>query len=290
MGNGATLATGGNMGEIVVTGLGVVALGAAAYLLYRYRDAAASPTSSRPPAESASERLAEAVRTLAATLAAGFVGGLLVAGFGGRLFMRLVAATSSETVQGRLTEADEVIGEVTFGGSVFLIMFSSSFGILGGFAFYLLRRWLPARSIAGGLAVAGLGAGVLVRPTEFLDPESIDFEILGPVWFAALFALALIVMLGTVTATLIDSWTPRWPTPEVSPKGVAGLLPILMLGALGPGLVVLAPVVLVKAFVPKGRLVADGSTFATTIRLVLLGAAVVGWGWTFSAAVDIVRR
>lgn len=277
------------MGEVIVTVLGVVALAAAAYLLFRYRKATAASTSSLPPPESVSERLVESVRTMAAMLAAGFVGGLLVAGFGGRLFMRLVAATSDETVQGRLTEADEVVGEVTLGGSVFLIGFSSGFGILGGLAFYLLRRWLPARSIVGGLVVAGLGAGVLVRPTEFLDPESIDFEILGPAWFAALFALVLIVLLGMVTAVLIDSWTPYWPSPAVSVRGIAGLLPILMLGALGPGLAVLAPVVLMKAFVPRGRLVAQGSRMAMTIRLVVIGAAVAGWGWTLSAAVEIVR-
>ena len=47
----------------------------------------------------------DALRTLACVLTAGFVAGLLVVGFGGRLAMRVLAATSGSTAQGRSTDA-----------------------------------------------------------------------------------------------------------------------------------------------------------------------------------------
>ncbi len=51
------------------------------------------------------------------------VAGFLVPGLGGRLFMRVLAATSGSGAQGRLTEADEVVGDITFDGSLGFVIF-----------------------------------------------------------------------------------------------------------------------------------------------------------------------
>ncbi len=48
----------------------------------------------------------------------GIGSGLLIAGAGGRLAMRLLAATAGDGAQGRETEAEEIVGRITTGGSI----------------------------------------------------------------------------------------------------------------------------------------------------------------------------
>ena len=50
----------------------------------------------------------------------GLASGIPVAGAGGRLGMRLLAATAGDAAQGRMTEADEVVGRITIGGVFWL--------------------------------------------------------------------------------------------------------------------------------------------------------------------------
>src|SRR4051794_28856558 len=49
----------------------------------------------------------------AITLTAGIVAGITVIGAGGRLAMRLLAVTAGDDAQGRITEADQVVGAIT---------------------------------------------------------------------------------------------------------------------------------------------------------------------------------
>src|SRR5688500_18331910 len=69
---------------------------------------------------------------IGASLVAGVAAGVLAAGAGGRLVMRLLAATSPD-VHGSLTEAGEKIGEITVGGTLALILFAGvPAGVLSG--------------------------------------------------------------------------------------------------------------------------------------------------------------
>lgn len=233
--------------------------------------------------------MAEAARTTSAALAGGVLAGFLVAGFGGRLLMRVVALTSNEAAQGRLTEADEVVGRVTGGGTAFLVTFVGLFsGIIGALSMLLFRRFLPDRSWAAGLTVAGVIGGVLARPSDLLNPDSIDFEILGPGWFAAALGVALIAGLGIVGAELIDTFTNHWPTPTLGFKGLTGLLPLLLLGALGPALLVAVPVLALRSAVRPGRFLGHRSTAANVLAAALIVAGVVGWLWILVAVGEIV--
>lgn len=181
-------------------------------------------------------RLRETVRGAAAAVTGGTLAGFLVAGFGGRLLMRIIGATSDEAAaQRRLTEAGEVVGVVTGGGTAFFVFFGAGIGLLGGVAYFLVRPWLPRRSVAAGVVAAGIGAGVLARPIDLLNPESVDFEILGPRWPAVAMALLLIVGLGVVGAVLIDTFTRSWPEPAATRKGVAGIAPLAVVLGFGPG-------------------------------------------------------
>src|SRR5687768_14898996 len=59
------------------------------------------------------DRLAITVGRASGMVLGACLAGVLTLGAGTRLMMRVLAATSSDDVQGRLTEADEVIGEVS---------------------------------------------------------------------------------------------------------------------------------------------------------------------------------
>ena len=271
----------------VVTALGVVAVGAAVLLGVWLRDARTGSTPLGPDAGSRA-KISEATRTISASLAGGVVAGLLVAGLGGRLLMRLVAVTSDESAQGRLTEADEVVGRVTAGGTVGLVVFVGLFsGIFGGLGLSLFRRFLPSRSWVAGLVVAGAIGGFLARPVDLLNPDSIDFSILGPRWFAAALGVALIGGLGIVGAELIDTLTDRWPDPALSPAGLAGLLPLVLLGLLGPGLLVVLPVLAIVALVRPGQFVADSPGLGHAVSGLAITAGVLGWLWIVVAAGQI---
>ena len=107
--------------------------------------------------------------SIAAVLAAGAVAGLAVGGLVGRLVMRISAAVSEPGVQGSLTEADEVIGEITLGGTVGFAIFVGLFGgVVAAGLFLLVRPWLPGSPIASGAMVGTVVMGML-GPADPLD-------------------------------------------------------------------------------------------------------------------------
>src|SRR4051812_39756273 len=64
---------------------------------------------------------------LAVGVVAGIGAGVLVAGAGGRLIMRLLALTADERSQGLETEAEEIVGRITTGGTVSFVVFTALF-------------------------------------------------------------------------------------------------------------------------------------------------------------------
>jgi hypothetical protein len=104
-------------------------------------------------------------RLVAAALGAGVVAGVLVAGAGGRLVMRLLALTSPD-VEGSLTEGGATVGDISLDGTLGLIPFGGvPAGHLSGLLYALVRP-APPPGRAGGLArrprargVAGLRRG-----------------------------------------------------------------------------------------------------------------------------------
>ncbi len=104
---------------------------------------------------------------LTVAMGSGVAAGVLAAGAGGRLVMRLLAVTAGADAQGRLTEADEIVGRITVSGTLGFVVFTALFaGLASGAAYMLLRRLLPAGR-AGGLAY---GALLLVVAGARLDP------------------------------------------------------------------------------------------------------------------------
>jgi hypothetical protein len=220
--------------------------------------------------------------------------GVLVIGAGGRLAMRLLAITSGDDAQGRVTEANEVVGQITLEGTIGFILFNGVFGGLVAGALYLLvRRLLPPRWV-GGIA---FGIGLLVVFGTTIDPlrsDNPDFDIVGPGWLSVLVFVTLSLVFGLVMASFMaraSAWLPvisaEWKVlvryiPAAVVAAIA--LPITVFFVLVGGVVVLATRsdrivrwVNSRAFITAGRVV-----LATLIALFLPTA--------ITSIVDIATR
>ena len=132
-----------------------------------------------------------------------------------------------------------------------------------------------------------VGADSLARPLDLLAPESIDFEILGPLWLAVGFAVGLIMLLGTATCVLADRWVQQRPKPTCSVRGICGLLPFLPL--ILSGLVaVIVPVLIAGRTARPERQRIDATPKDQVFAAVLVVAAIAGWAWTLAAAAEII--
>ena len=196
----------------------------------------------RPPRKAGEAAPTPTLRRLvAAALGAGLVAGVLVAGAGGRLVMRLLALTSSE-VEGSLTEGGATVGDISLDGTLGLILFGGvPAGLLSGALYALVRPALPPGR-AGGLA---LGVMLLVLAATRIDPmrsDNFDFGLLGPPWLAVLAFTILALLQGVLVVALAERWAPRTgdiPSRRVvmATRIVAGILVLVALpgfvGALG---------------------------------------------------------
>jgi hypothetical protein len=228
-------------------------------------------------------------------LTAGVVSGVLVLGLGLRLMMRVAAATSPESAQGRLTDADEVVGEVTLGGTMFLVL---GVGVLGGMvgvaAWSTLRRWLPERSVMAGVVMAAVATGMLARPSGLVDPHNRDFVILSPAWLALLMSAAVVLAFGVSFAVLADRLAARWPVPGLTIRGTLSVLPFF--GVLALSLTIGAPAVVLAAVVSvvawrQGRSTRTRQWLERSERpggLVLRATAVLGAVWVGVSAVQVL--
>lgn len=276
------------MGRHLVTAIGAVGWAAGIWLVVQLRGTRRTPPV--PIDGTVGTRLSIATGRVAGTFAGGLLAGLLVLGLGGRFMMRILAATSPGSVQGRLTDAEEVVGEVTLGGTVGLLVFVGLFGGVFGVVLYsVLRRWLPDRSVTAGLITAGIGGGLLAVPSGLLDPDNEDFDILEPVWLAVLLGILLIVTFALLGAVLMDRFAPTWPRPARTITGMAGLVPLL-LTLLVPPIAACAALAIAVGTVRQ----ASGWTLASSAlaqRLVpaLIGlAAAAGGAWTLVSATQIL--
>jgi hypothetical protein len=144
-------------------------------------------------------------------LVTGLVTGVTVIGAGGRLAMRLLAVTSGDDAQGRITEAEEVVGKITIDGTIGFVLFVGVFGgIITATLYLVLRRFLPP----GWLGGVVFGVGLLVVLGTTIDPlrdDNPDFGIVGPGWLALVVFGVQAVVLGLALAgasARLSEWLP----------------------------------------------------------------------------------
>ncbi|MET4095367.1 hypothetical protein [Arthrobacter sp. UYCu712] len=144
------------------------------------------------------------VATVAAVASA-----FLVAWPGGRLVMRILALTSPASAQGRLTEAQAIVGIPTVEGTLTLLIFAGlPAGFAAAFTYVLIRRWLPEGRWAGPAlgVVLLLVFGASVEP---LRPENVDFDIVEPGWLTVVLFAALAVFHGALVAAVAGAVSDR---------------------------------------------------------------------------------
>ena len=184
-------------------------------------------------APSASETVRRYAWYCSLLLAAGITAGITVMGCGGRLAMRLLAVTAGDGAQGRITEAEEVVGRITLGGTISFVLFTGIFGGVVAAAIYLVvRRFLPSGWV-GGLT---FGVGLLVvlgTTTEPLRDDNPDFDLVGPGWLSVLIFTALALAFGLVLAAFAGRLSAWLPLPSNDRATVARYAPIGVLALVG---------------------------------------------------------
>lgn len=196
----------------------------------------------RPSLQAAALRY---LRGVAIALVGGFWAGALVTGPSMRLIMRLLAATAGLSAQGKITEAEEVVGNIDLDGTIGLYLFGGILpGLLSGAIYVAFRRWLPSGRL-GGVAFGVLHLVIAATRIDPLRPDNPDFDLVGPGWLSvATFGLAA-VLHGMAVVAIANRYSTKFP-PEAS--GLAGraravlplTLPTLMLV---PGVFLVIPIV-----------------------------------------------
>lgn len=147
------------------------------------------------PDGAARPRPVRPARYVALMFAAGAAAGVLAAGAGGRLVMRLLAITSQES-HGVITEGGATIGDITVGGTLGFFVFAGvAAGTLSALLYALAGSLLP-RGRAGGIT---LGLLLLVLAGTRLEPlraDNFDFNLVGPDWVSLVSFTALAVFQG----------------------------------------------------------------------------------------------
>ena len=187
-------------------------------------------------------------------MTAGVVSGVLMAGAGGRLVMRVLALTSPEA-EGRITEALATVGDITAPGTFTLLLIGGLMGVLSAVSYVAVHRWLPPGRWAG----LTFGLMLLVLFATTFDPlrtDNIDFRFVGPGWLAAGLFSALILLHGMLVAAAANWYSARLP--QYTDRGPLDYLPLLAGVVILPAGLLLglgAAIVLVSArFVPAAKI------------------------------------
>jgi hypothetical protein len=184
---------------------------------------------------------------------AGVGAGVLAAGAGGRLVMRLLAVTAGDGAQGRITEADQVVGRISIEGTLGFVIFTALFfGTASGAAYLLVRRWLPAGR-AGGVVYGALLLLLAGTRLEPLREGNVDFDLVGPGWVSVLAFSALVVVHGMLVAALAGRASRAVPLLTREPLAIAAHTPLLLLVPLLPVVGVLAVVGVLVVLATRAR-------------------------------------
>jgi hypothetical protein len=178
---------------------------------------------------------ARAFRLLGVAAIAGVFTGIVVAGLGGRVIMKLVALTAGAGAVGKVTENGNTVGDLTLPGTLQLVLFSGvMLGLIGGLLYLALRPWLAWfgrwRGFAFGVIVLALMGHAV------FEPGNGDFRRFGAVGVNVALFSALFVLYGLLIAPLVD-WIARAADHSRAAAAVAwiGVVPAVVSIALGVG-------------------------------------------------------
>ncbi|MDF1597805.1 MAG: hypothetical protein P1T08_17130 [Acidimicrobiia bacterium] len=188
----------------------------------------------RQPVARPFDTLSGLARHITVAGVAGLITGLLVGGLGGRLFMRIAGAAAPDLAQGRTTEAGFTVGEITLGGTMGLVVFVGIFvGIVGAALLLIFRPWLAWAGRWRGFAYGVLLFAVGSAMSDVMNPNNIDFFILGNEVLVVGMIVALFVGFGVFMEWLFGILDRRLPAVEGSARWAYAFLAVLGAGAGG---------------------------------------------------------
>lgn len=179
-------------------------------------------------AASTGEVLRRYVWFVGLAVCAGVASGLVMIGAGGRVAMRLLAVTSPEA-RGRVTEAGEIVGDITFDGTMGFIVFSGIIGgLITGLLYISIQRWLPPGRWSG----VSYGAILLIVGATRIEPlraDNPDFDIVGPGWLSVLLFVMLGLGHGMLVAAISGWLSRRLPMLSGDRRTILPYLPLVLL-------------------------------------------------------------
>jgi hypothetical protein len=227
-------------------------------------------TAAVPVVTSTSERSAawpvgEILRDIARGGFAGAIVGIIVAGLGGRLVMRLAAILVPDSA-GRFTENGFQIGEITLSGSLGLILTGLVVGLMAGTVWVVVSPWIPAVGLRR--AILAMPLAIALGASFLIDGANQDFRILqhDPVVVAML--IALVGLIG-LSIPLVDEWLDRrLPHPMSGRTATTSLYAIIAL----LGAVLIFPIVIAGYLLTDHR-----ATVRMGFALVVVGLSSLSW-------------
>lgn len=200
-------------------------------------DHAGSGRGARPRARPPTVQLVELARHTAIVGLAGAATGILVGGVGGRIFMRFSAIAAPDYAAGASTEGGNIVGEITIGGTIGLVLFVGLFGgLVGAIAYLVAEPWLGWTGRWRGLFFGVLL--LVVGSTTAFDPGNRDFVILDNQELNVAMLGALFIGFGLLIVPVIARLERSLPPVDPS-RPVAGGWGYLALAAFGAQFLVL---------------------------------------------------
>ncbi len=280
------------MDVAILTTVCVAAMAVALFFIIRWGGLDVAGAVPDPPLSGSGALAVRTLRTLCVAVVGGIVGGVCVFGLGGRLAMRITAATSGDDPQGLLTDAEEVVGEINLDGTIGLVVFTGIFGgILCGLLYVLLRRFLPGDARTAG-ALLGLVVLVIFAPlSDAINRDNPDFDILSPKWLAVLVFAVLGPFGGAAIASVVERLDRGYPQLAWRLPTILAGIPLVLLALPGPtaaGILLAIGCAALTAKAPRWRAAWSSPTTILVGRVALL-LVFVGFGAAFVGHVtDIV--
>lgn len=219
---------------------------------------------------SASEALRRYAWYVTVGLVASLVSGVVVMGIGGRLAMRLLAITAGTDARGRITEADQVVGEITLDGTLgFVVFFGLVAGFVFGMAYMVIRHWLP-RGWWGGFTYGTLLLVLFASRVDPLRPDNEDFDIVGPGWLAVVVFVLMGWAYGMLLSALAGRFSRALPPLATERRVLLRYTPLLVLV---PLYIFLVPIAIGAAVAVVVTRVEGLDSFIAAPRTMLAGRA-----------------
>ena len=147
----------------------------------------------------------EVLRDIARGGISGAIVGIVVGGLGGRVVMRVAAILHPDAV-GALTENGNRIGDITMGGTLFLVLFGLISCAIAGVLWVIVSPWIPGQTGVRALLTAGIA--IATGTPLLIIGRNPDFVILDHDPGVVALLVALVGLIG-LSIALLDSWLDR---------------------------------------------------------------------------------